>query len=151
MAEKKSLTQKEIAYADWERNYKDSGVSFEEASQNVWNMKEAGWDLSRSGNTLFMTLPEDDSVRFHTITADRMEDYLAALEKFFMMLYLSRKVKRAYTFIEDKKTFEAAKKRFGDAVSVKDNTQDPSRGKFLVEVDIDSLEQQLLQKAKKAI
>jgi hypothetical protein len=68
-----------------------------------------------------------------------------------MMLYLSRKVKRAYTFIEDKKTFESAKKRFGDAISVKDNTQDPSRGKFLAEIDIGSFEKQLLQKAKKAI
>jgi hypothetical protein len=151
MAEKISLSQKEIAYADWERNYKDSGVSFEEAAQNVWNMKEAGWNLSRSGNTLFMTHLEGDAARFHTITADRMNDYLAAVEKFLLMLHISFNIKRAYTFSNDKKIFESAQKKFGNLISIKKNTQNPSLGKFVAEANLSSFAKQLLQKAKKAI
>jgi hypothetical protein len=135
---KGALTAEQIVRADWERNYKGSGVSYEQAVANLQQLLAAEYPTVKLRNTIVVLIPEDDyeEVEFHTITADPFEVYFTNMVTFFTALSMKRGTQYVFTYLNDKKMFRQVKGYFGDYASIEPNEDDPKRGKYILTLEI---------------
>jgi hypothetical protein len=138
-AVKGMLPIEDIIRADWERNYKNSGVSYEQAVDNLQQLLAlAGTPASRVRNTIIVTIPQDDyeEVEFHTITADPFEVYFMSVVTFFISLSMKKGTQYVYTYLNDKKMFRQVKNYFGEYASIELNEDSPKQGKYVLTIEI---------------
>jgi len=137
-AVKGNLPPEEIVRVDWERNYKNSGISYEQAAGNLQQLLASGNPAARLRNTIVVLMPEDDyeEVEFHTITADPFEVYFTLITNFFVALSMKRGTQYVYTYLDDKKMFRQVKNYFGEYSSIEPNEDNPNRGKYVLTIEI---------------
>jgi hypothetical protein len=133
------LPIEDIIRADWERNYKNSGVTYEQAEGNLRQLLAlAGTPASKVRNTIIVTIPQDDyeEVEFHTLTADPFEVYFMSVVTFFISLAMKKGTQYVYTYLDDKKIFRQIKGYFGEYASIEPNDDDPDKGKYVLTIEI---------------
>lgn len=130
----KSQSVEDIVRADWERNYKESGIPLNTVRSIVKIHADEQKPIFRFGNTLILLTPRGnyDMVKFHTITDDSFKVYMATLLQFFISLCLKKGTEIAYTTVNDEKIYNSIKKMFGDFVSLEPNNEEPEKGKYLL-------------------
>jgi hypothetical protein len=132
------MSVEDILRTDWEKNYKDKGVSYEEARASFKGLIDSGFEAGRIGNTIVFFKKEGDGSEalFHTITADEYEQYFYNVLRFLMALYKKREIGTVFTHINDKKIFNKIRKNLGSYVIFEPNEDDPSRGKYKLTLEI---------------
>lgn len=116
------MSTQEILRADWERNYKKAGVSFEDAVQSLGEQVQSGMKAAKLRNTILFYKNEDDGeALFHTVTADPYEVYTVLLMQLALGLHKAAGVDVLYTYIKDRATYRMASKIFKDFVDLEES------------------------------
>lgn len=146
---KGNLTGEEIVRIDWERNYKKKDVSFNQAKLAVKAHVDNGYPIFRVRNTFILITPENgmEEVKFHTITADTFEVYSSLMLMFFISLNRDQGTQLAYTYLDDKKMFRAIKRLVNDYATLEPNDEDPSKGKYILTIELGPFVLAMQQKA----
>jgi hypothetical protein len=136
---KGNLTVEEIVRTDWERNFKQAGYSLDDARRAIKSHVDNGLPIYRLRNTLFLITPQDDfeTVEFHTVTADTREVYVPMLVMFMSALHMKQNTEIAFTYVNDKQTYNLAAPMFGQDVDIEES-DDRNKGKYKVVIDLDS-------------
>jgi hypothetical protein len=139
---KGNLTAEEIVRTFWERNYKKTDVSFVSVKLMIKSHVDSGGDVFRLRNTIILITPDDDyeEVEFHTFTADPSEVYQSLMLMFFLGLNKSKGTQTAFTYTEDKRAYRMASKLVGKDYVELEKTDNPDLGKYVLTLDIGSLE-----------
>ena len=148
-AVKGNLTAEEIVRADWERNYKKSGVPLGAAKMAVKRHVDDGGDVFRMRNTIILLTSNDDyeDVEFHTITADPQEVYQVTMLMFLLGLNKAKGTQTAVTYVDDKRAYRMASKMLGkDYVDI-ETSNDADQGKYALTLDLDGLASNLQREA----
>lgn len=135
---KGNLTVEEIVRTDWERNFKKAGnFDLNDARYAIKQHVDDGLPIYRLRNTLFLIVPQDgfDTVEFHTITADVREVYMLLLVMFLSALHTTQGTEVAFTYVNDKQTYNLAAPMFGQDVDLEESN-DPDKGKYRVIIDL---------------
>lgn len=140
-AVKGDLTAEEIVRADWERNFKKSGVSFEQAKGGIKAHVDAGMPVFRMRNTIILLSPDPDyeTAEFHTITADPYEVYVVTMLMFMLGLARSKNTQTVYSYVNDQKPVRMAEKTFGADNVIAEPSDEPDKGKLKLSIDIASV------------
>lgn len=116
------LSTREILHSDWERNYKKSGVSFEDAVNNLAAQIQSGMKAAKLRNTiLFYKLEDDGEALFHTITADPYEVYAVVALQLALGLHKAKGVDVMYTYVKDRSSYRMASKMFKNFVDLEES------------------------------
>lgn len=150
---KGNLSAEEIVRADWERNYKKMGVTFDQTKMAIKVHVDEGEPVFRVRNTIILINPENgyEEVKFHTITADPFEVYTSLLLMFFISLNKQKGTQIAYTYLNDKKIFRAIKRLVGEFGSLESNDEDPSKGKYMFVLELGPFVAAMEQKAASGV
>jgi hypothetical protein len=152
-AVKGNLSAEELVRADWERNYKQKGVSFDQAKIAIKAHVDSGQPIFRVRNTLILLTLEDgfEEVKFHTVTADPFEVYSPMMLMFLISLSRNKGTQIAYTYLNDKKIFRAIKRLVGEYGELEPNDQDPEKGKYILTLEIGPFTAAMQQKAESGV
>lgn len=146
---KGNLSAEEIVRTDWERNYKNKDVSFNQAKLAIKAHVDSGNPIFRFRNTIVLVTPENgyEEIKFHTVTADPFEVYTSLLLMFFISLHRDQGTQIAYTYLDDKKIFRAIKRLVGEFGSIELNEEFPEKGKYTLMFEIGPFVTAMQQKA----
>jgi hypothetical protein len=147
------MSAEDITRADWERNYKQKGISFPQAKMSIKAHVDSGQPIFRVRNTLILLTLEDgfEEVKFHTVTADPFEVYSSMMLMFLVSLSRNKGTQIAYTYIDDKKIFRAIKRLVGEYGELDSNDQDPEKGKYILTLEIGPFTAAMQQKADRRV
>lgn len=134
------LSVEELVKADWERNYKKQGVPLNTVRLAIKQFVDDGWRILRQRNTLIILSPDEDNedVLFHTVTADPYEVYITYMQLFLLALAQETGAETAFTYVDDKTMFRAAKKALGDKYAELEESDNPDQGKYKIVLDVGS-------------
>ena len=134
---KGNMSMRDILHTDWERNYKKTGVSFEDAVRSLGEQIESGMKASRLRNTILLYKDEDnDGMLFHTVTADPYEVYVVMFMMLSLGLHKALEVDVLYTYVKDRSPYRFATKIFGkDFVDLEESDLEGT-DKYKLTIDI---------------
>lgn len=146
-AVKGNLSLDEIVKTDWEKHYKSKGIPIEQARKSVAVRAKQG-QIVRLRNTLFL-LPhasgDEDSLEFHTITADPKEMYVSLMFMFLLGVGGKTDIDYMYSYTDDKKAYKAFQPLLGEFIEF-EPTEEEGKPKYTITFNV----RQLFNKAQAA-
>jgi hypothetical protein len=128
-AAKGNISVDDIVRTEWERSYRNSGISYELLKGIIIKHVEDGNDVYRLRNTVYLVTPDDEDyseVRVDAFTADPREVYMTMTMMLCLGLNQSRGTEIVYTYTPSKALYRSFRKIFGDAGDIEDAKDDPN-------------------------